>query len=441
MTSKNGKSQSRQELTSEEMQREIDLQEINKRISPIANEAEDLLQGASNMSELNPVNDTEETADPVPDSFVSLLDASYAANLGKSQAGVSKKKVKIPKGLEERVGDLSSSSAEKVGLVGGAPQKTSRRGSGGCAAEQDPQAKAASAHLEHLMSNSHNVVEGFDSYVARVVQAGMKLHDKGAANIWRDCEPVVKDLTSRHSYKVSKILVSIMPCSVGEFYNRVMGLADGATLGMSDNLKRVEESMGAMVDNLQVRCHEMGKSQQYHDTQMTSLTTQVGHASTAIAQSVKLIENLAVKMSDAFMRMPLQSKAPTVLSESIGSSVFQAPRQSRAAPPPVDNPMRLDTVAAFLEKQKESKSVQGGKITQIEGLPQAPPISLFMGKRIEFIAPIFAHPLIALSDANRDYPGWWKCLEKGGNKARAKQVILKIFPTPEDPMKWVYSPE
>ena len=68
------------------------------------------------------------------------------------------------------------------------------------------------------MTNSHNVVDGFDTYVHRVVQAGMKLHDKGAAKIWRDCEPVVKDLTSRHSYKVSKILVSIMPCSVGEFY-------------------------------------------------------------------------------------------------------------------------------------------------------------------------------------------------------------------------------
>lgn len=326
MASKGEKSRSKKELGLGGDQRAKDLQEIQRRTSSVANEAEELLKGTSNLAELPPVNDAEETPVQVPESFVSLLDASHAANLEKYQAGVSKKGAKIFPDEGKCTPDLPVLPADVSGLVGGAVPKASRRGSGGIAAELPPEAKAASLHLENLMTNSHNVVDGFDTYVHRVVQAGMKLHDKGAAKIWRDCEPVVKDLTSRHSYKVSKILVSIMPCSVGEFYNRVMGLAEGAALGVSDNLKKVEESLGMLVDNLHVRCHEMDKSQRYHDTQLTSLATQVGCASTAIAQSVKLVDNLAVKLSDAVMRMPFHSKAPTVISESIGSSVFQAPR-------------------------------------------------------------------------------------------------------------------
>ena len=85
--------------------------------------------------------------------------------------------------------------------------------------------------------------------------------------------------------------------------------------------------------------------------------------------------------------------------------------------------------------------VHGGKITQIEGLPQKPPISLFMGKKVELLAPIFAYPPVAIYDACTDYPSWWKCLEKGGNKAHARQIIQKLFPTPASPMRWAYSSE
>lgn len=297
------------------------------------------------------------------------------------------------------------------------------------------------------MANSSNVTEGYDPYVTRVIRAGMNMHDRNASKIWRDCEPVVKDLTARHSYKVSKILVSILPCSVGEFYNRVMGLADGVNLGMSENLKKVEESMGAVVDNLQTRYQEMEKAQRYHDAQLLTLTAQVGHASSSISQSVKQIENLAVKMSEACLKLPLQSRAPIVVSESVGSSVFQPSRQDRSAPPEVSNPMRLGLAATLREERLKEKSqkverskvskidkdgsyrlhkiivrTQEGRISQIKGMKQTPPISLFMGKKAELISPIFAHSPIAILDINEDNPGWWKCLEKGGSKAQARKI-------------------
>lgn len=284
MSSKGTKPRTKKDQAPEDQQREMDLQEIKKRTSSVAKEAEELLTGAANLAELPPVNDVEETAVQVPDSFLSLLDASHAANRKKLSTEQPKKGAKVTLEVERKTSDSSLGVAEKSGSTGGTIPKASRRGSGSASAEQSADAKAASAHLANLMSNSQSVVEGFDTYVGRVVQAGMRLHDKDAAKVWRDCEPVVKDLTSRHSYKVSKILVSIMPCSVGEFYNRVMGLSEGASLGVSDNLKKVEESLGLMVDNLQMRCHEMDKNQLYHDTQMTSLATQVGNASASFAQ-------------------------------------------------------------------------------------------------------------------------------------------------------------
>lgn len=174
---------------------------------------------------------------------------------------------------------------------------------------------------------------------------------------------------------------------------------------MSDNLKKVEESMGAIVDNLQTRYHEMEKAQRYHDTQLLTFTTQIGHASKSIYQSVKLIENLSVQMSDAYLRMPLQSRAPTVVSESVGSSVFQAPRQDRSAQLEVPNPMKPGSAAAFREERLKEKAlqierskvstidkdgsyrlhkvivrVQDGKISQIEGMRQIPPHLIVYGE-------------------------------------------------------------
>lgn len=464
MSAKGSKPRDKKELAPEDQQRDRDLKEIQKRTASVAVEAEALLKEASNLAELPQVNDVDEAAVPAPDAFISLLDASHAANRRKSSGEHPEKGAKGTQGAERKASDVSLESVDKPAAAGGAIPKATRRGSRSVSAEQSADAKAASQHLAHLMANSQSVVDGFDSYVTRVVQAGMRLHDKDASKVWRDCEPVVKDLTSRHSYKISKILVSTMPCSVGEFYNRVMGLSEGISLGVSDNLKKVEENLGLMVDNLQKRCHDMDKNQRYHDTQMASLATQVGNASASIAQSVKLVENLAIKMSDAVMRMPFQSKAPTVASESVGSSVFQALRKGRAAPEPDVDPFA--SVGPFLERMKAQSAVpvlptqvqtmevdgayrlhkitirvQGGKITQIEGLPQRPPISLFMGKRAKLLSPIFAYPPVVLEDACRDHPNWWKCLEKGGSKARAKQIIDTLFPTPDRPMRWTYSSE
>lgn len=463
MSAKGSKSRTKADMAADIIRQERDLREIQRRTVPVTGEAEVLLKGAVNVADITPVNDVEEAKIPAPDEFVSLLDASHAANQRRVSGESESLQVKDSEAGRETP-EVSQGVAEKPPPTGGAVPKASRRGSRSVPADQSAEAKAASQHLAHLMANSQHVTDGFDTYVTRVVQAGMRLHDKDASKVWRDCEPVVKDLTSRHSYKVSKILVSTLPCSVGEFYNRVMGLSEGISLGVSDNLKKVEENLGLMVDNLQKRCHDMNKNQEYHDTQMISFAAQVGNASAAIAQSVKLVENLAIKMNEAVLKMPFQSRAPTVGSESVGSSVFQPIRKGRAAPETEEDPYA--SVGPFLEKMRirsavpstptevQTMDVDGtytlgkiairvreGKIIQITGLLQKPPITLFMGKRAKFLSPIFACPLMVLENACREYPGWWSCLEKGASKAKAKQVIENLFPIPRRPNRWDYSPE
>lgn len=462
MSAKGSKSRSKVEKASDIIQKEKDLQEIQRRTVPLTGEVEVLLREVAHLDNIAPVNDVEEATVLAPSEFVSLLDASHAANRRRASEGILAK-TKDPEADRETPG-TSHGAVEKPPVTGGALPKATGRGSRSASVDPSSEAKAASQHLAHLMANSQHVTDGFDSYVARVVQAGMRLHDKDASKVWRDCEPVVRDLTSKHSYKVSKILVATLPCSVGEFYNRVMGLSEGISLGISENLRKVEENLGLMVDNLQKRCHDMNKNQEYHDTQMISFASQVGNASAAIAQSVKLVENLAIKMSDAVMKMPFQSKAPTVGSESVGSSVFQPIRKGRAAPEIEEDPyasvgpflekMRIQSAVPSLPTEVQTMEVDGtytlgkiairvrdGKIIQITGLRQKPPITLFMGKKAKLLSPIFACPLIALENACRESPGWWVCLEKGGSKSKAKQVIENLFPTPSRPNRWGYSPE
>lgn len=94
MSSKGSKPRTKKDLTPEDQQRERDPQEIQKRTSSVANEAEELLNEAADLAELPPVNDVDETAVLVPEAFLSLLDASHAANRKKSSVEQPKKSVK-----------------------------------------------------------------------------------------------------------------------------------------------------------------------------------------------------------------------------------------------------------------------------------------------------------------------------------------------------------
>lgn len=123
MSSKGTKPRTKKDQAPEDQQREMDLQEIKKRTSSVAKEAEELLTGAANLAELPPVNDVKETAVQVPDSFLSLLDASHAANRKKLSTEQPKKGAKVTLEVERKTSDSSLGVAENLDPPEGPSQR------------------------------------------------------------------------------------------------------------------------------------------------------------------------------------------------------------------------------------------------------------------------------------------------------------------------------
>lgn len=193
------------------------------------------------------------------------------------------------------------------------------------------QEMAAIAQYEHLMNNAFSVTSNYADFVKRLVTAGMRHPDPIIAETWSGAEPTVAELLKRFPIKVGKALVGMVPCSHGEFFNRVLGMHEGLTWHMGETLEQVQDELSHLVDSLKTKIHVLEQREEAHHAQTIKFADQVSNASASLAISVKNAETTFIKMADFAMRLPVQVDAPSKPSSvTVGDSVFRAPTRRRA---------------------------------------------------------------------------------------------------------------
>lgn len=129
-----------------------------------------------------------------------------------------------------------------------------------------------------VLENRGSVTSGYAQYIRDLVRAGIQFSDPETSNIWKAVEPVIASLFHKYTASVGKSLIQILPCSPGEFYNRAVG----------------------MIDNMEERIAQAIARERAYQEKTAKFANQVNLASAALAQSIMMIEDLAIRLGHSF---------------------------------------------------------------------------------------------------------------------------------------------